>query len=140
MPVFVRAGGVVPTQPAVPTTAIASPAALVLTAYAGSGGTTVYDDAGDGLDHLKGRYARTTIRQRRRHATTTLSIGPSRGSYAGKPARRSWEVRLVGVRKPKRVMVAGRTTKRWTYVPKTRTITVKTGSRSTRSALEITVR
>src|SRR4051812_25101827 len=55
MPVYVRAGGIVPTQPDVPTTAVAPPRSVILTAYAGTGSTRLYDDAGDGLEYLKGR-------------------------------------------------------------------------------------
>jgi alpha-glucosidase (family GH31 glycosyl hydrolase) len=132
MPVFVRAGGIVPTQPELPTTAVASPRALILSAYAGNGGTTLYDDAGDGLDDLKGRYAHTAIRQRAR----AITIGPMRGSFAGKPSRRSWELRWVGVRKPRRVSVNGKP-RRFSYDAVKRTLTLKTGTRSTRRSVVI---
>jgi hypothetical protein len=99
----------------------------------------LYDDAGDGLDHLKGRYARTAIRQRRRGSTSTLTIGPLRGSFAGKPSRRSWDVRLVGVREPKRVSVGGRSTRRWRYDAQTRTVSLNTGLRSTRITTSVVV-
>jgi alpha-glucosidase (family GH31 glycosyl hydrolase) len=96
MPVYVRAGGIVPTQRYVPTTAVTPPRALTLTAYAGRGSTRLYDDAGDGLGYLRGQYAWTRIAQRRRHGRTTLTIGPMRGSFPGKPRARSWTVRFVG--------------------------------------------
>jgi alpha-glucosidase (family GH31 glycosyl hydrolase) len=105
MPVFVRAGGIVPMQPEVPTTAVGSPATVILNVFKGKGRTTLYDDAGDGLDP---RHATTSIRQ----ARGRLVIGPMRGRYAGRPARRSWEIR------------AGRRT-------------IRIGPRSTRRAITI---
>ena len=133
MPVFVRAGGVVPLQPEVATTAVSPPRALILTAFAGNGKTTLFDDAGDGLD---ARSATTAIRQRGR----TLTIGAMRGRFAGRPPRRSWEVRWVGVRKPARVTIDGRRTRRFAYDAAKRTLTVTTAPRSTRRPVVITRR
>jgi alpha-glucosidase (family GH31 glycosyl hydrolase) len=107
MPVFVRAGGIVPAQPQAPTTAVGSPAKVVLTVFRGTGRTTLYDDAGDGLAYLKGRSATTVIRQTRRE----LVIGAMKGSYAGRPARRSWEVHVVGGAKPRVIRVGPRSTR-----------------------------
>jgi alpha-glucosidase (family GH31 glycosyl hydrolase) len=89
MPVFVRAGGIMPMQPEVPTTAVGTPPKLILTVFRGSGRTTLYDDAGDGLDR---RHATTSIRQTR----GKLVIGAMRGRYQGRPARRAWEIRIGG--------------------------------------------
>jgi alpha-glucosidase (family GH31 glycosyl hydrolase) len=86
MPVFVRAGAIVPLQPEVPTTDVASPSKVILTVFPGRGRLTLYDDAGDGLD---ARHASTIVRQ----ARGKLVIGAMKGRYAGRPARRVWEVR-----------------------------------------------
>jgi alpha-glucosidase (family GH31 glycosyl hydrolase) len=91
MPVFVRAGAIVPMQPEVPTTAVASPSKVILAVFPGRGRTTLYDDAGDGLDR---RHATTLIRQTR----GKLIVGAMKGSYAGRPARRSWQIRVIGGR------------------------------------------
>jgi alpha-glucosidase (family GH31 glycosyl hydrolase) len=107
MPVFVRAGGIVPMQPELPTTDVASPRKLILTVTRGAGRTTLYDDAGDGLGYLQHRYARTGIRQTRRK----LLIGAMKGDYPGRPARRSWEVRIIG-RKPRVIRLGPRSTRR----------------------------
>jgi alpha-glucosidase (family GH31 glycosyl hydrolase) len=112
MPLFVRAGAIVPTQPEVPTTPVASPSKVILTVFPGRGRATLYDDAGDGLDR---RHATTSIRQRR----GKLVIGPMKGSYAGRPARRSWEIRVIR---------AGETR------------TIRSGARSVRKAFTIPLR
>jgi alpha-glucosidase (family GH31 glycosyl hydrolase) len=140
MPLYVRAGAVVPTQPYAPTTAVAPPRALTLTAYAGNGSTRLYDDAGDGLAYLKGAYAWTTITQKRRHGGTTLTIGPMRGNFAGKPRERAWTLRLVGVAKPHAVTIAGRPNRSWTYRKATRTATVKLGARAVTNVTKVQIR
>jgi alpha-glucosidase (family GH31 glycosyl hydrolase) len=112
MPVFVRAGAVVPTQPEVPTTAVATPRSLILNVFPGTGRTALYDDAGDGLGYLKGRSARTLIRQGR----GKLVIGAMHGRYTGRPARRSWTVRLVAGRKARTIQLRARSTRQRTEV------------------------
>jgi hypothetical protein len=137
LPVFVRAGGIVVTQPPVETTPPGPPASLVLTAQRGSGRVRHYDDAGEGFDHERGRFSRTTITQRRARGVTTLTVGRARGPVA--PAARTYEVRLAGVPRPRRVTVAGRRTVRWGYDAATRTVTVTTPRLSTRRAARIVV-
>ena len=132
MPVYVRAGGIVPTQPYVPTTAVASPESLILTAYAGKGSTRLYDDAGASLDYLKGHDAWTRITQ----SAHALTIGPMKGSYSGEPRTRAWELHFVGVPKPRRATINGRATKT-SYDASTRTLTVTTGRRSVRRQTRI---
>jgi alpha-glucosidase (family GH31 glycosyl hydrolase) len=131
-PVFVRAGAVVPTQPPVATTPAGPPAALVLTAYRGNGSGRLWDDDGVALVY---RGARTTFTHRGR----TLTIGAARGRFAGQPAARSYEVRLVGYKRPRRVTVAGRA-RRFTYEAAKRTVVVQTGPLSVGRATKVVVR
>jgi hypothetical protein len=138
LPVFVRAGGIVPTQPPVPTTAPGPPPALVLTAHRGTGSATVYDDEGEGLAHERGRFSRTRVTQRSAGRRTTLTIGAARGPVA--PASRAWELRLVGVARPRAVTVNRRRSRAWTYEARTRTLTLRTGPRPTRRATRIVAR
>ena len=136
-PVFVRAGGIVPTQPPVETTPPGPLRSLVLTAYRGDGRLRLYDDAGDGFAHERGRFSRTTLTQTRENGETVVTIGPARGRLA--PARRSYEIRVVGIARPQSVTVAGRETDRWTYNADARMATVQTGRLSTRRAAAIAV-
>ena len=129
MPVFVRAGGVVPTQPYVPTTAVGTPPSLVLTAFAGKGRTSLYDDAGDGLAP---GFARTAIAQRR----GAIVIGPMKGSYRGKPSRRSWTLRVVGIRRPRHVRIDG-AARHFAFHAKTRTLSLAISAHSTARATRI---
>lgn len=140
MPVFVRSGAVIPTQPELPTTPAGPPKEIVLTAYAGSGRGSLYDDSGEGFAYEDGGYAITGFKQRRRGDSSTITIGAARGSFAGEPARRSWELRLVGVAKPRAVLVNGRPAKGLDYERGSRTLVVETGRLATGKRTRITVR
>jgi alpha-glucosidase (family GH31 glycosyl hydrolase) len=96
MPVFVRAGAVIPTQPGRPTTPAGPPKRIVLLLAPGNGRGTVYDDSGAGFGYEKGRSARTAIRQKVRDGRTTLTIGRTEGDLGVMPAERTYEVRKIG--------------------------------------------
>ena len=140
MPVFVRAGAIVPTQPPVRTTPVSSPRTLVLSAYRGRGRFTLYDDGGDGFGYQRGRYSRTRLRQRVAGRATTLTIGAARGRFAGAPRRRAYQIRFVGVARPRAVTIGGRRTSRWRHDRRARTVTVRTGPLSTRRTATISIR
>ncbi|HYF26891.1 MAG TPA: TIM-barrel domain-containing protein [Baekduia sp.] len=116
MPVYVRDGAIVVTQPYAPTTPAAPPRALELTAYPGSGAFTLYEDAGDGLEHERGARGFQRVRQRRASGRVTVTIGRLTGRFAGRPARRTYELRILGMgRRPRAVTVAGRPARSWSW-------------------------
>jgi len=137
MPLFVRAGAIVTTQPAVPTTPAGPPARIVLTAHAGTGRATIYDDAGTGFAFEGGAFSRTPIVQRRRGRARELRIGPATRAL---PARRAYDVRLIGVSRPRAVRVNGRRLRAWSYDAPTRTLSTTIPTRSTRRAITIAIR
>jgi hypothetical protein len=99
MPVLVRAGSIVPTQPDVPFTHPGSPRELILTVYSGATGRfDLYDDQGAGFGYTRGAFTWTPIVHTERHGVTKISIGPARGRFPGAARTRTWEVRLVGPR------------------------------------------
>jgi alpha-glucosidase (family GH31 glycosyl hydrolase) len=131
MPLFVRAGAVLPTQPYAPYTRVGSPRQLVLTVYPGGDGTGgLYDDRGTGFGYRHGRFSWTVLRHSVSQSKDVLRIGAARGHYASEPSRRSWTVRFVGVARPLRVMFAGRPA-RSSYDARSRTLTVRVARRST---------
>jgi alpha-glucosidase (family GH31 glycosyl hydrolase) len=96
LPVLVRTGSIVPTQPYVPYTPESPPKTVVLTVYEGSRGSfRLYDDQGAGFGYERGAFTRTPIVYRRRGMRSTLTIGPARGRFPGAPTKRSWVVRFV---------------------------------------------
>jgi Glycosyl hydrolases family 31/Domain of unknown function (DUF5110)/NPCBM-associated, NEW3 domain of alpha-galactosidase/Carbohydrate binding module (family 35)/IPT/TIG domain len=144
MPVFVRAGGIVPLQPSSGHAAAAGSAPLTLRVFAGgSGQYTMYDDAGTGLGYQHGQYSDTPISYQSGAGTSTLVIGPTRGSYPGAPASRQYTVDLVDVSKPSSVLVDGRPVPSsgvsgWSYSAATHTLRVPLGSVPVGSSATIT--
>jgi hypothetical protein len=138
MPVFARAGAVVPTQPYRPNEAAPAGGPLVITAWAGGDGAfRLYEDAGDGLDY-KRRHAFTGIAHDDRGAAgTRVTIGKARGDYAGRPRSRAWDLRVVGVARPSAVTVAGKPVDTWAYDEATRTVTVRTPQLATSRSARI---
>ena len=139
MPVFVRAGGIVPMQPEVLTTPEGSPRSLVLLAEAGDGKTMLYDDSGAGFAYERGKFTRTTISQNRARGRTDLTISAARGDFALAPRRRSYEIQLAGVAKPKKVLIGGKRVATWSYRSEDRTAIIRTGARSTARTLRIEI-
>jgi alpha-glucosidase (family GH31 glycosyl hydrolase) len=140
MPVFARAGSVVPLQPALDTTPVAPIGKLGLRVQRGAGRFDLYDDAGDGLSYERGRFTRTRIVQAVHGRATRLTVRPSRGDFPSAVDSRSYEIQMVGVRRPETVEVAGRRSRAWSYDAKSRTLTVKTGPRTTDRALTVLAR
>jgi alpha-D-xyloside xylohydrolase len=110
MPVLVRAGALLVTQPAAAHTTAAPAHHLILSAYPGRRGAfTLYDDAGTGFGYEQRAFTRTRITQRRTARRVTVSFGAPRGRFPGGLAHRRWTLRLLGMpKRPRRVLVNGR--------------------------------
>ena len=130
MPVYARAGAILPRAPAAPNVDSQPQDELSLTVHpGGSGRTALYDDAGEGLGYRRGAFARTPVRyvDRRggcRGGRSTLAIGPVRGGYRGHPRRRTYTVVFAGVGRPCTVRVDGRGAA-YTYRPASRRLVVR---------------
>src|SRR6202044_4024536 len=62
MPVFVKAGGIIPLQPASGNAQTAGTAPITLQVHAGANGSfSMYDDAGTGLGYESGQSSQTPI-------------------------------------------------------------------------------
>jgi alpha-D-xyloside xylohydrolase len=95
IPLFVRAGSIVPTGPAIQSTAeMSSAAPLALTVYTGADGTfTLYEDDGVSRQYLNGVYARIPVSYDDK--TGKLTLGARVGSFPGMAAKRTINVRWV---------------------------------------------
>jgi hypothetical protein len=139
MPVFVRAGAVLPTQPAVAHSAAAPRDHLVLTVFgrhAGSG--RLYDDAGTGFGYQHGAFSRTRFRHTTNERGPRLRIGAAAGDFPAALTERAWTLRFRNTDRPRAVTVAGHRLK-WHYDAKTRTLTVRTAELSTTRAWTVQV-
>jgi alpha-D-xyloside xylohydrolase len=93
MPLFVRAGSIVPTGPAIQSTSERPDGPLVLHVFAGADAAfDLYEDDGTSMGFDRGEFARTPIRWDDRAGK--LTIGARQGSYPGMPAKRSISVRV----------------------------------------------
>ncbi|MGB7188565.1 MAG: DUF5110 domain-containing protein, partial [Acidobacteriaceae bacterium] len=95
IPLYVRAGSIVPMGPEVEWARQKPDAPIYLRVYRGADGHfTLYEDQGDTYAYEKG--ARATIPMEWNEAAQTLTIGARVGSYPGMPAQREFRVVFVG--------------------------------------------
>jgi alpha-D-xyloside xylohydrolase len=95
MPVFARAGAIVPLGPIVQYADEAPNAPLEIRIYRGADGVfTLYDDAGDGYGYEHGQ--RATIDIGWNDTSGELRFARRRGAYPGMPRTREFNVVFVG--------------------------------------------
>jgi alpha-D-xyloside xylohydrolase len=94
MPLFVRAGAIVPTGPDIQYTGEKPDAPVTLLVYAGADGQfSLYEDEGTTYGYEKGRYSRIALSYDDK--AKTLTIGKREGDGSGAPAKRQFVVRVI---------------------------------------------
>jgi alpha-D-xyloside xylohydrolase len=94
MPLFVRAGSIVPTGPEIQHTGNNSHSPLTLNVYTGADGSfSLYEDDGVSRQYLHGQYSRIPMKWDQR--SRTLAIGAREGSYPGMAGKRTIRVRWM---------------------------------------------
>ena len=153
MPVFVRAGGIIPEQPA--GSSSKNGGHVVLDVFSGSSGKfTLYDDSGTGLGYTKGQFTETPVTDTLGStggsgATTTVgvTVGPAQGHYPGQPTTVGYRLEMVDLTQPTQVTLNGRlldpTTASggpgWSYDAATATVVVTTPSMPTTRPVDVVV-
>ena len=100
MPLFVRAGAIVPMGPVTQYTDQNRNAPLTVTVYTGADGQfSLYEDDGTSEQYKKGAFTRIPIRYDDRTGAVTLGAREGRG-WAGMPTSRTVRVRWVSEGKP----------------------------------------
>ena len=97
IPVYVKAGAIVPSQPKMRNTAEKAVDPLILTVFPGaeSGTTRVYDDEGNTPGYTGSAFAWTTVRHSRlADGTERVEVLPVEGRYPGMHNSRAYEIRL----------------------------------------------
>ena len=95
MPLFVRAGAIVPTGPDIQWTGEQPDGPIVLHVFTGADGSfELYQDDGTSMGYAKGEFARVPVRWDER--AQTLTIGARQGRYPGMAERRNLSVRFYG--------------------------------------------
>ena len=110
MPLFARAGSIVPMAPDMEYSGQRSVDPLIVDVYAGKPASfRLYEDDGVSLDYRHAGYAWTPLT----FATgmgnqPRIEIGPSEGQYNGQPKARRYTLRVHGLLKPQAVKLNGR--------------------------------
>ncbi|MGB9876197.1 MAG: TIM-barrel domain-containing protein [bacterium] len=144
MPVFAKAGAIIPMQPEMQYIGEKPVDPLILKIYAGANGEfNLYEDDGLSLDYLKGRFATTRIVYREKEQDIFLTIGAAKGEYAGQLANRSYVVEINGVPNPEEVKIDGKVLRKgseWFYDPKLMRLDIKTPRYSIRKEIKVSVK
>lgn len=97
-PLYVRAGVPLPMQPWTARPATAKLEALVLRCYPGKEGvvgtSSVYEDDGVTTGYTRGESATTPLTYVRRGDSVTVTVGPTKGTFNGRPDRRAVVIEL----------------------------------------------
>ncbi len=95
LPLFVRAGSIIPMGPAMEWSTEKPADPIELRIYPGTNGDfTLYEDENDNYDYVKGSHA--TIQLHWDDAAKTLSFGPREGSFAGMLSEHTFRIVFVG--------------------------------------------
>jgi len=114
IPLFVKAGSIIPMQPPMRYTTEKPVDPLILNVFPLSPGQSssyrLYEDAGNTPGYKTGECAWTPIRAALAAdgATLTVTIAPAEGSYSGMKKMRTYELRLPGSWPPASVTVNGK--------------------------------
>jgi len=148
MPVFVRAGGIVPEDLATTTGVGHNP--LELQVFSGADGSfDLYGDTGTGLGYNRGQSTTTPITDAVGVGgdSSVVTVGPAHGHYPGAPRARAYRVEMVDVTAPSTVRVDGRVlgpqapgsgSPGWSYEASTATLVVDTPMLPTSGAVTVT--
>jgi alpha-D-xyloside xylohydrolase len=99
MPLFVRAGSIVPMGPALQYTGEKSADPVTVWVYAGANGEfTLYEDDGLTYGYERGEFTRIPLKWN--DATRTLTIGARSGSFPGMLRERTFQIVFVGKDQP----------------------------------------
>ncbi|MFC4764880.1 TIM-barrel domain-containing protein [Dyella koreensis] len=99
MPIFVRAGSIVPTGPAIQYTGEKPDAPITLLIYSGDNGQfSLYEDEGTNYGYEKGHYSRIPLSYD--EAGGKLTLGKREGDGSGAPAKRKFVIRRIDGSKP----------------------------------------
>jgi len=155
LPVFVRAGAILPMYPEVLYDGEKPKDVLTLDLYPhGDSSFTLYEDDGNTRQYQKGAFSQQVLRMHEANGSVAVDIAPVEGAYAAQEARRSYALRMLSRQRPSAVDASGRAlsafadraayeaaAEGWYYDQQDRsgTLHVKTAKQDIRQPLRITV-
>ncbi|MBI3585875.1 MAG: DUF5110 domain-containing protein, partial [Ignavibacteriales bacterium] len=149
IPMFVKAGAIIPTQQVVQYTDQAPIDPLTLTVYPAKTGSAVYyEDDGHTFEYEQGGFFKRTIVQTATEQSTKLMIGKAAGSYT--PPDRSLLVQFVDMgAEPRNILVKGKKVPKvepsklqslkegWSFDSSNKMATVKTSEQKSEIVIEV---
>ena len=110
IPVYVKAGSIIPMYGDTLKNLRGNDNPVIVNVYPASGDATskadYYEDAGNDKQYAS-QYAVTPLSAERSGNKLTVKVGARKGSYAGMPANRKYQVRVVASVLPEKVLVNG---------------------------------
>lgn len=108
IPVFVKAGAIIPMMPEMNNTNEKPINPLILNVFPGANGSTkVYDDAGNTQAYQQGEYTFTNVSSQINGKKVTVVIEAIEGSYKNMLLNRAYELRFPLSHVPKKVIING---------------------------------
>jgi alpha-glucosidase (family GH31 glycosyl hydrolase) len=151
-PVYLRAGAIVPMQPAMSYTGERPVDPLIVNVWPLEPGTnssySLYEDSGVSVEYQRGVFARMPVRAAQDGDMLRVEIGPVAGSYPGMAKTRAYQVRLPADWPPAAVNVNGVAVKRagatgkggWSYEGNTLTTVIPVPSSGIEAKVIVEVR
>lgn len=156
LPVFVRAGAILPMYPEMLYDGQKPKDQLTLDLYpdATPGTYELYEDDGNTRQYQAGAFSQQTLAMRLDGGTLTVNVDPVRGTYNGQEPRRSYALRVLTRQRPARVVSGGaelpalqgkdafdKSADGWYFDPQDRqgTLHVKTRAQDIRTPLAFTI-
>ncbi|MDR3723179.1 MAG: glycoside hydrolase family 31 protein [Terracidiphilus sp.] len=152
IPVYVKAGAIVPMQPPMLHTGEKPVDPLILNVWPLSPGASssysLYEDSGVSVDYQKGIFARTPIKATQTGDTLQVEIEPVEGSYPGMLKSRAYELRLHADWPPASVTINGKPLEQakpgqkegWTYEGNTLSTVISIPAASVKERITVDVR
>jgi len=152
IPVYVKAGAIIPMQPPMRYTGEKPVDPLIVNVWPLAQGSassySVYEDSGVSVEYQQGVFTRLPIKASQAGDTLKVEIGPVEGSFPGMLRTRAYELRLPADWPPERVTVNGVPVKRaapagkggWSFEGNTLTTIIPVPSYSVESRVTIEVR
>lgn len=133
IPVFARAGAIVPLGPKVTWGTTANPPELDVYVFPGADNRfELYEDDGETMAYQQGGYALTPLSLAQNGATLTFAIHPAEGDTSSLPPARAWRVHLRGVEPGASAENAGH------YDPATRTLDLEPVNLAPQEGFQVT--
>ncbi len=107
LPVFIRAGAILPMYPEVLYDGEKPKDVLTLDLYPhGESSFTLYEDDGNTRQYQKGAFSQQLLRMNEAGGAVSVEIAPVEGSYAGQEPQRSYALRMLSRQRPSAVEAA----------------------------------